>query len=171
MNKKLNTWQERLTAVRKAKGLSMTELARRARVSLPAVSEWESSATRELSAASLLRVCRALDIDPYWLYFGRSAGSARAFGLGADGADGCDLAEARSSYAPPERDPADWGRVALALADGLTASQRSAILKRIRSQVERNREVVGELADRLPPAAPGSAPGAGGELAVDCAAD
>lgn len=62
-NKEIAEW---LTAQRKAKRLTQSELGQRLGVTKTAISYWENG-KRELSAENFISICKALDADPYEL--------------------------------------------------------------------------------------------------------
>ena len=62
---------ERIKEAREDLHISQPELAKRARVTKSAVSQWENGSTRELKAGHLLAVAKALNVSPDWLVTGR----------------------------------------------------------------------------------------------------
>ena len=62
---------ERIKEAREDLHISQSELAKRARVTKSAVSQWENGSTRELKAGHLLAVAKALNVSPDWLVTGR----------------------------------------------------------------------------------------------------
>jgi transcriptional regulator with XRE-family HTH domain len=53
--------------------MSKAELARACKVSSPTVTEWESGGIKELTASKALTICEELDVDPWWLVFGKDS--------------------------------------------------------------------------------------------------
>lgn len=84
----MKTWNQRVTEAREKAGLDKAELARRARVSPPTVTQWESGEIKNLSAEKLLAICEATDVTPQWLLTGRDlpSGATAPFGADATGA-------------------------------------------------------------------------------------
>lgn len=62
---------ERITAARKAAGLSKSELARRLGRSPSAVTQWESGETKALRGESLIGIAQATGVRAEWLETGR----------------------------------------------------------------------------------------------------
>jgi len=69
----MESWNKRLARALNEKGMSKSELARQARVSPATVTDWINGKIKTLEAGNLLRICRALEIDPMWLMTGRNA--------------------------------------------------------------------------------------------------
>lgn len=67
----METWNKRITARREELGISKAEFARKCGVSAPTVNDWENGDIKELSAPKLLRICEALDVDPWQLLDGK----------------------------------------------------------------------------------------------------
>lgn len=65
------TLAHRITQARTAAGLAKVDLARRVGCSASAVTQWESGATRELRAASLLAIAQSTGVRAEWLETGR----------------------------------------------------------------------------------------------------
>jgi SOS-response transcriptional repressor LexA len=62
---------QRIKEAREDLRISQPELAKRARVTKSAVSQWENGSTKELKADHLLAVAKALNVSPDWLATGR----------------------------------------------------------------------------------------------------
>ncbi len=62
---------QRIKEAREDLRISQPELAKRARVTKSAVSQWENGSTKELKADHLLAVAKALNVSPEWLATGR----------------------------------------------------------------------------------------------------
>ena len=62
---------ERIKEAREDLRISQPELAKRAKVTKSAVSQWENGSTKELKADHLLAVAKALNVSPDWLATGR----------------------------------------------------------------------------------------------------
>jgi SOS-response transcriptional repressor LexA len=71
----METWHERLTRARNAKGIKKTALAKAVGVSQPTITDWESGEIKKIQGENLLAVCRALDVTPDWLTTGRESTS------------------------------------------------------------------------------------------------
>lgn len=76
----MTTFSERIKLALEAKGINQSELARRLGVTRAAVSVWCSSSAKDLNASNALLIAQELDVDPYWLVFGK--GHMRAHKLG-----------------------------------------------------------------------------------------
>lgn len=71
----MNTLADRLTAAMAAKGLRPADLARAAQVKPPSVSDWLTGRTKSIKGENLLRISRALEVDPSWLAHGLGSSS------------------------------------------------------------------------------------------------
>ncbi len=67
----MTTLSERIKLALAEQHISQAELARRLGVTRQSVSLWCSSPSMELSASNALRLAQELEVDPYWLVFGR----------------------------------------------------------------------------------------------------
>jgi transcriptional regulator with XRE-family HTH domain len=82
-------WNERLSTIRKAKGLSKSELSRQMSVSPAAVTMWENGTTAAISGANLMRLCEVLGVSERYLMTGEEVSQdepneARSLGLEAE---------------------------------------------------------------------------------------
>jgi transcriptional regulator with XRE-family HTH domain len=64
------SWNERLKEARENAGITKSELAKRAGVSAPTVTDWESGEIKKIDGENLLRVCGVVGVPPEWLIFG-----------------------------------------------------------------------------------------------------
>lgn len=55
------------------RGMKAADLAKELGISKASVSLWLSSSTKELSAKNALLAAEVLNIDPYWLVFGKGS--------------------------------------------------------------------------------------------------
>ena len=62
---------QRVKVRRRAKGMTQTELAKRAGVTQPTISDLELDNTKEVSASTILRVALALETNAHYLMTGR----------------------------------------------------------------------------------------------------
>jgi transcriptional regulator with XRE-family HTH domain len=67
----METWNKRIARRREELGISKAEFARRCGVSAPTVNDWENGDIKELSGPKLLKVCEALDLDPWEVVVGK----------------------------------------------------------------------------------------------------
>ena len=65
-----STLGQRIALARKVRGWSSVELARRAKVTKAAVSDWESGKTKNLRLDNLFALCDLLNINARWLSTG-----------------------------------------------------------------------------------------------------
>lgn len=72
MSAPMQTFGQRLQQLRRARGWSANELAKRASVTAPAVSFWESD-QRAISPVELVRLARLLEVSPRFLDTGERA--------------------------------------------------------------------------------------------------
>lgn len=72
----MTTWNQRLAEVCEERRITKTELARLCKVSVPTASDWMSGKIKTLEAPSLLKICDALSLDPWWLVSGTPKGKA-----------------------------------------------------------------------------------------------
>lgn len=82
-------WNERLSAARKAKQISKSELSRQVGVSPAAVTMWENGTTSALQGENLMRLCQVLGISERYLMQGEEpepeeTSEARSLGLQAE---------------------------------------------------------------------------------------
>lgn len=85
-------WNERLTAARKAKELSKSELSRRVGVSPAAITQWESGTTAAPGGENLTKLCQVLDVTERYLMYGEESApvepnAARSLGIAAETID------------------------------------------------------------------------------------
>ncbi|MCD6039766.1 MAG: hypothetical protein K0S27_1166 [Gammaproteobacteria bacterium] len=73
----MSTFGDRIKKARLESGLSqealakaMSQLADKKRISRTAITQWESSKTKGIEAANLLKAAKVLNIEPDWLQFG-----------------------------------------------------------------------------------------------------
>ncbi|WP_251450696.1 helix-turn-helix domain-containing protein [Parasutterella muris] len=66
----MNTVAERLAYALAIRGLSQSELARRAGITRGTISNVMKGVAKTFTAEVALKVARALDVDPYWLVLG-----------------------------------------------------------------------------------------------------
>jgi transcriptional regulator with XRE-family HTH domain len=125
-------WFERLEKARKDSGLSKAELARRVRVSAPTMTDWSRGAVAEISAESLLLLCRELAVSPWWLWWG--AGEAPAPSVSSL----LRVAEAQARYQPAAATAAELA----SLLGRCTPGQRARLIDATRQCVAENQEVV-----------------------------
>lgn len=70
----MNTVSERLKYALIVRDVSQSELARRIGVTRGAISNLLNNVSQGLSAENALKIAEALELDPYWLIFGRGDG-------------------------------------------------------------------------------------------------
>jgi transcriptional regulator with XRE-family HTH domain len=87
----LMKWNERLSAARKVKGMSKSELSRQVGVSPAAVTMWENGTTSALAGENLMRLCQVLGVSERYLMSGEEPepdeddyNEARSLGLQAE---------------------------------------------------------------------------------------
>ncbi|WP_419019458.1 helix-turn-helix domain-containing protein [Parasutterella excrementihominis] len=82
----MNTVSERLKYALLVRDISQAELARKIGVTRGAISNLINKVSQGLSAENALKIAEALEVDPYWLVFGRGEGPVTKrdinFGLG-----------------------------------------------------------------------------------------
>lgn len=82
----MNTVSERLKYALLVRDISQAELARKVGVTRGAISNLINKVSQGLSAENALKIAEALEVDPYWLVFGRGEGPVTKrdinFGLG-----------------------------------------------------------------------------------------
>lgn len=82
----MNTVSERLKYALLVRDISQAELARKIGVTRGAISNLINKVSQGLSAENALKIAEALEVDPYWLVFGRGDGPVTKrdinFGLG-----------------------------------------------------------------------------------------
>ena len=82
----MNTVSERLKYALLVRDISQAELARKIGVTRGAISNLINKVSQGLSAENALKIAEALEVDPYWLVFGRGEGPVNKrdinFGLG-----------------------------------------------------------------------------------------
>ncbi len=66
----MKTTSERLKYALELRGMKPVDLAKELGLSKASISQWLSSATKELSAKNALNAAKILNVDPYWLVFG-----------------------------------------------------------------------------------------------------
>lgn len=69
-------WHSRLTLAREARRMKQAELARLHGAKPPTISDWESGGIKAIEAENMLKLCKILEVDPYWLMFGAPYGEA-----------------------------------------------------------------------------------------------
>lgn len=69
-------WGKRITEARQLRGMKQRELAKLCEVSEPTVSGWEKGGIRTLEAGNLIKICNALNVDPFWVILGPHKGEA-----------------------------------------------------------------------------------------------
>lgn len=52
------------------RGYKQTEVAQKIGITQAAVSNWITGASRKPNALTLLRLCQAINVNPYWICFG-----------------------------------------------------------------------------------------------------
>lgn len=70
----MNTVSERLKYALLVRDISQAELARKIGVTRGAISNLINKVSQGLSAENALKIAEALEVDPYWLVFGRGEG-------------------------------------------------------------------------------------------------
>lgn len=82
----MNTVSERLKYALLVRDISQAELARKIGVTRGAISNLINKVSQGLSAENALKIAEVLEVDPYWLVFGRGEGPVTKrdinFGLG-----------------------------------------------------------------------------------------
>jgi transcriptional regulator with XRE-family HTH domain len=121
-------WNERLSTIRKAKGLSKSELSRLLSVSPAAVTMWENGTTAAISGANLMRLCEVLGVSERYLMTGEESApdgtnEARSLGLEAETAAELRLLSVYRLANQRER----------AAIDGVVEEMRALIEERTRS--------------------------------------
>jgi transcriptional regulator with XRE-family HTH domain len=69
---------ERIAEIRKIRGISQGELGKLADVTQPSISAWETGESKTIDGMTLLRVCMALSVNPYWIIFGLNRDESEA---------------------------------------------------------------------------------------------
>lgn len=64
---------ERVRALRRAKGWNQGQLAKRASIAQPSLSQIETGDTRTLRGPTLLNLARVLEVNPSWILTGRDS--------------------------------------------------------------------------------------------------
>lgn len=62
---------ERIRALRETKGWTQVQLAKRASVAQPSLSQIETGDTRSLRGQTLMGLAKALEVNPHWILTGR----------------------------------------------------------------------------------------------------
>lgn len=62
---------KRLRIARKLRGMTQPVLAKKVGVTKSSVSQWETDLTKNMDSNNLLSICRALNINPEWLQYGK----------------------------------------------------------------------------------------------------
>jgi len=111
---KTQTLAERIVSRRLELGLLPVDLAHAAGVSISAVMQWESGATKNLKLDNLIAIADALNVHPRWLASGQGPKEAEPR-LSA-----YRTALKRRDHAESEKDRRVWERIAAAFAKAAT---------------------------------------------------
>jgi transcriptional regulator with XRE-family HTH domain len=69
----LDTAGSRIRALRRGKGLNQAQLAKRASIAQPSLSQIETGDTRTLRGPTLMNLAKALEVNPHWILTGRDS--------------------------------------------------------------------------------------------------
>lgn len=61
---------DRIRTLRESRTLSQEDMGKIIGISGPAISQWESGATKNIRPENFLRFCAYFNVDPYWVVFG-----------------------------------------------------------------------------------------------------
>ena len=64
---------ERIRAMRETKGMNQTQLAKKAGIEQPSLSQIETGDTRTLRGKTLMGLAKALEVNPQWILTGRDS--------------------------------------------------------------------------------------------------
>lgn len=67
----MNTWNQRLVSAMTLRGISNADLAKRAGVSAPTVTDWTSGEIKKISAENAIKIAYGLNISILWLITGK----------------------------------------------------------------------------------------------------
>ena len=88
----MKTVSERLQYALIVRGISQSELARKIGVTRGAISNLKNNVSSGLSAENALKIAEVLNIDPYWLVFGKGEGPVSSKEINSESASPRDAA-------------------------------------------------------------------------------